>query len=79
MSAKIKVDEKEEKEIKGTKVSFDKVSEYKAIKLKSDGVTYVEHKVLADKLISKKLAEEVKGVEIEVSESNTQILKGDKK
>lgn len=75
MSAKIKLDEKDEKEIKGTKVSFDKASEYKAIKLKSDGKVYVEHKVLADKLISKKLAEEAKGVDIELSESNTQILK----
>ncbi len=79
MPAKLKVTEKEGKEVKGVKISFDKKEDYKAIKLKSDGKVYVEHKVLADKLIEKKQAEEVKGAEIELSESETQILKENKK
>lgn len=78
MSAKVKVKETEVKDEKGTKISFNQKDDFKAIKLKADGKVYVEHKFLANKLIKKGLAEESKTTEIELSESNTQILKDNK-
>ena len=78
MSAKVKTKKTKEEDLKGTKISFNQKDDFKAIKLKSDGNVYVEHKFLADKLIKKGLAEESKNTEIELSESNTQILKDNK-
>ena len=82
MSATLKKSdkEKEEKEVKGEKISFTENDDYMAIQLngpdgKPTGETFIEHKVLAEKLIAKKAATEVKGAKIEVAESPTQILK----
>lgn len=58
---KLKEEKKNKKE--GDKVTF-KSSDFKAIRLKSDKSEHVEHKVLADRLIKKGLAEEMKGAEI---------------
>ena len=44
----------QEKSVVLEKVTFHKESDYKAIEM--DGKTYLEHRVLADKLIAKKLA-----------------------
>lgn len=75
MSANIKGKEDKVEDLKGERVSFDKVSDYKAIVLKSDGNTYVEHKVLAEKLVNAKLATYNDKVELEIAESETQILR----
>ena len=64
-----------DKELKGEKISFDKVTDYKAIILKSDGKTYVEHKYLADKLVNSKKATYNDKVQLQVAESDTQILR----
>lgn len=75
MSANIKGKEERVEELKGEKISFDKSSDYKAIILKEDGVTYIEHKILAAKLVNAKLATYNDKVEVEVAESDTQILR----
>lgn len=83
MSATVKVkDLDKKKEIEGVKISFDKEEDYVAIQLhgpdgKPSGETYVEHKHLADKLVTKKLATVVKDAKIEVAKSQTQILNDD--
>lgn len=58
-----KLKQKQSPEKKGETVKFDKAS-FKAIRLKSDGSEHVEHKLLADRLIKKGLAEEIKGAEL---------------
>ena len=77
VNVKEKKDEKEGKLLESdTVIKFSK-EDFKPIRLKSegkDGKVYVEHKHLADKLIKKGVAEEVKGVELEESKPNTQIL-----
>lgn len=50
------------------KVSFDKASDFKTISL--NGVDKLVHSHLADKLIKKGLAKEVKGAKIEEKEPN---------
>ena len=42
---------------KPTYLSMNDKSNFRVIKLNSDGKLYVEHKILADKLIKRKLAE----------------------
>lgn len=74
MAANIKVEKT--KEVKGEKVSFGN-DDYVVIKLKSDGVLYPEHKILADKLVKKGLAELDKTAKIEPMKSNTVILEQD--
>lgn len=46
------------------KVTFHKADDYKTIKLKNSKDHVLVHKVHADKLIKKGLAEEVKGVKV---------------
>lgn len=70
MSAKIKT-EKPTDDSKIEYVSYSKNEDYKAIKLLSDGKTYVEHKTLANNLVKKKLAEYVKDAKIEVDPITT--------
>lgn len=72
MSVKVKVN-KEEKP-KGEVVTFDNTKDYVAIKLKSDGKTYVEHKIFAKSLVDKKLAEYDKEAKLDVPKANTTIL-----
>jgi hypothetical protein len=48
---------KEQESVEVAKITFHKESDYKAIEM--NGKIYLEHKVLADKLIAKKLAKKV--------------------
>lgn len=75
MGASIRKKESDKEELKGEKISFDKASDYKAIILKADGKTYVEHKYLADKLVNAKKATYNDKVEIEVADSDTQVFR----
>lgn len=75
MGASVKKKESDNEELKGEIISFNKTSDYKAIVLKADGKTYVEHKHLADKLVKAKKATYNDKVEIEVAESDTQVLR----
>lgn len=54
------------KEARHEVVSYSKKEDYKAIVLKKDGKTYVEHVTLADNLIKSKKATEAKDVNFEV-------------
>ena len=65
---------KETTELKGEKVIFHEESEYKAIKLKSNGKVTVQHRILADRLVNRKLAEYVKDAKLEVTKPNTKVL-----
>lgn len=58
-----KIKKKETAEKKGEIVKFDKAS-FMAIRLKKDGSEHVEHKLLAERLIQKGLATEIKGAEL---------------
>ena len=49
-------------------VSYTRKEDYKVIKLKNSEQLYVEHNILADNLISRKLATEVKEVDFELGE-----------
>jgi len=55
-------------------INFDNVNDSKVIKLKSDGVKYVEHKVFADYLIKRGLATEVKDAKITSEETTTKVI-----
>ena len=70
----VKLKEEANKEVKGELVSFNNDKDYVAIVLKSDNKTYVEHKLFAQKLVERKLAEYAKGAKLEISKSNTSIL-----
>lgn len=72
MSVKIKTDKTAKPE--GQVLTFDNANDYVAIKLKSDGKTYVEHKMFAEKLVSRKLAEYDKTAKLEVAKPNTVVL-----
>lgn len=58
---KLKETKRSKKE--GLKVTF-RASDYMAIRLKKDKSEHVEHKLLAQRLIKKGLAEEIKGAEL---------------
>lgn len=49
-------------------ISYTRKEDYKVIKLKDSEELFVEHKILADSLISRKLAVEVKDVDFELGE-----------
>lgn len=72
MSVKLKADKSEN--LQGEVVTFDNAKDYVAIKLKSDGKTYVEHKILAKKLVDRKLAEYDKAAKTEVAKANAVVL-----
>lgn len=65
--------EKKEAEVVKT-INFDNVKDSKVIKLKADGLLYVEHSEFADYLIKRKLAEEVKGVQVTSEEPTTKVI-----
>lgn len=70
----VKLKEEANEEVKGELVSFNNDKDYVAIVLKSDNKTYVEHKLFAQKLVERKLAEYAKGAKLESAKSNTSIL-----
>lgn len=72
MSAKVKTEKNVKPE--GDVITFDNEKDYVAVTLKSDGKTYVEHKLFAKTLVERKLAEYAKGVKLESAKNNTQIL-----
>lgn len=72
MSVKVKVDKTEKP--KGEVVTFDNAKDYVAIKLKSDGKTYVEHRIFAKSLVDKKLADYDKDAKLEVPKANTVVI-----
>lgn len=49
-------------------ISYTRKEDYKVIKLKDSEELFVEHNILADNLISRKLAVEVKDVDFELGE-----------
>jgi hypothetical protein len=49
-------------------ISYTRKEDYKVIKLKDSEELFVEHNILADNLISRKLATEVKDVDFELGE-----------
>jgi len=61
------IKESEKKVVK--EITFNKESDYKVVKLKSTGKVVLLHSVQADKLISEKKAEVVKGA-VEIIEAN---------
>ena len=75
MSSRIKADLKAKK-TDGEVVKFDH-SQYVAIKLKEDGKTYVEHKLFANKLVDRKLAEYDKDAKLEDPKTNYTVLETD--
>lgn len=72
MSVKVKVDKTAKP--KGEVVTFDNSKDYVAIKLKSDGKTYVEHKIFAKGLVDRKLADYDKEAKLDVPKPNTVVL-----
>lgn len=75
MSSRIKADPKAKK-TDGEVVKFEH-SQYVAIKLKSDGKTYVEHKIFAKKLVDRKLADYDKDAKLEDPKTNFTVLATD--
>ena len=75
MSSRLKADPKAKK-TDGEVVKFDH-SQYVAVKLKSDGKTYVEHKIFAKKLVDRKLAEYDKEAKLEDAKTNFTVLDTD--
>lgn len=54
--------------------SYNRKKDFKVITLTSNGKTYVEHVVLADSLIAKKKAKEVKGVDFELTTPHVKFI-----
>lgn len=54
--------------------TYNRKKDFKVITLLSNGKTYVEHVVLADSLIAKKLAKEVKGVDFEITKPHIKFI-----
>lgn len=71
MATKIKVQDSKKQE--GTPLTFN-TEDFVVIKLKADGKNYPEHKHFAERLVSAKKAEYVKGVEVEKIVRSTTIL-----
>lgn len=75
MSVKVKTEKTANPE--GQVLTFDNAKDYVAIKLKSDGNTYVEHRLFAEKLVNRKLAEYDKTAKLELPKPNTVVLDND--
>lgn len=60
---------KEAKSVEIAKITFHKENDYKAIEL--NGKVYLEHVVLADRLIKKGSAKEAKSVKLEARETES--------
>jgi len=75
MSVKITVEEKGDVKY----VSYSKKEDYKAIKLKSNGLVYVEHVDLANNLLKRDLATEAKSVKFSVEAGTSKFIEDVKK